>query len=370
MTMQSTSCMFSGSLLVEMDIQKLRGYLVYWVCQTIQQWRPDHSEIIEGRLSEKIQQVSNEILLDHLTEEVRLSMELSTVNDANDFALWKQSIINKEVRLLPARLPRVTVSFDMGWQQRASGHKYNSASGHALLVGALTRKPIAFILKLKRCNFCVVWKKKNKDITEEAFIPFHNCSKNHKGSSKAMEPQACLEMVVDLYDNFSVVVERIVLDDDSSTRTKLKWSNEDWKKNNNMTEEPMVPKTKGKNKGDLQRRKDYGRLPGHIPEPTWLADPNHRRNVLTGELIGLTKETVGKRATMTKMDMTRIGKNFSYMIRQLPRTLDSEYDSAGRAVLDHYFDDHTYCGQWCPSKRGLPLKGYYRSRQGDAELYD
>jgi hypothetical protein len=138
-------------------------------------------------------------------------------------------------------------------------------------------------------------------------------------------------------------------------------------KNNNTNTYPMAPKSKGKNKGDLQRRKDSGRLPGHIPEPLWLADPNHRRNVLTGELIG---EGIGTKATMTKMDVTRIGKNFSYMIRHLPRTPDTEYESVGKAVLDHHFNDHTHCGAWCPSKRGLALQGFYRSKIKDAALYD
>jgi hypothetical protein len=105
--------------------------------------------IIESWISKKIQQVTDDLLLENLTEEVKLSMERSPLNDVNDFKLWKESLTNKDVALLPARLPRVTCSFDMGWQQRASGHVYNSASGHALMVGALTRKPIAFIIKSK-----------------------------------------------------------------------------------------------------------------------------------------------------------------------------------------------------------------------------
>jgi hypothetical protein len=197
-------------------------------------------------------------------------------------------------------------------------------------------------------------------------MPDHKCRKNHKGSSKSMEPQACLEMVINLYNDRSVVVEQIVLDDDSSTRALLKWNNADWMNNNNTNTYPMAPKSKGKNKGDLQRCKDTGR-------PLWLADPNHRRNVLTGELIRVTKEGVGTKATITKMDVTRIGrigKNFSYMIRPLPRIAESEYDSVSKAILNHHFNDHTYCGPWCPSKRGLALQGFYRSKTKDAVLYN
>jgi hypothetical protein len=82
-------------------------------------------------------------------------------------------------------------------------------------------------------------------------------------------------------------VKDICIDDDASTRSMLSWSNRDYMTNNNTLEIPMVPKTKGINKGKLQKRKDQGRLTGHIPEPSFLADPNHRRKVLTGELVAL-----------------------------------------------------------------------------------
>jgi hypothetical protein len=105
--------------------------------------------------------------------------------------------------------------------------------------------------------------------------------------------------------------------DDASTRSMLKWSNEDWMKNNNTTEKPTTLITKGPNKGKLQARPNKGRLPSRIPEPRFVADPNHRKKVLTGELHELLKQPVAKQQTLTKNDVTRIGKNFGYMIRNL-----------------------------------------------------
>jgi hypothetical protein len=326
--------------------------------------------IIEDRLSMKIQEVTKEILEENLAEEVRLAMEQSAVNDHNDFELWKQLINNKQVRLSEGRYPRVTCSFDMGWQQRSSGHRYNSQSGHALLVGSLTRKPIALELKSKRCNYCITWKKKNPDLADGPYIPLHSCTKNHTGTSGSMEPQACLDMVVALHENYSVVVEKIVIDDDASTRSVLKWTNADYMKNNETNEPPTIPISKGKNKGKPQARPDRGRLPATVPEPLFVADPNHRRNVLTGELIALTKEKVANKFTMTKMDATRIGKNFSYMIRQLPTMHESQYEAAGKAVLEHHFDNHSYCGPWCPRKRNGNHQGFYRSKSKDSALYE
>ena len=34
----------------------------------------------------------------------------------------------------------ITASFDMGWQQRGSGHIYNSSSGHGFMIGCRSRK--------------------------------------------------------------------------------------------------------------------------------------------------------------------------------------------------------------------------------------
>jgi hypothetical protein len=136
-------------------------------------------------------------------------------------------------------------------------------------------------------------------------VPLHNCTKNHDGSSSAMEPLACLEMVTELYFKRSVVVGAICIDDDdASTRSMLKWSNANYMNNTNTTEVPKVPISKGPNKGKLQDRPDRGRLPAEIPEPLFLADPNHRRKVLTGELIALASSKVADKATMTRMDST------------------------------------------------------------------
>jgi hypothetical protein len=134
------------------------------------------------------------------------------------------------------------------------------------------------------CNFCACWEAKiksnnnnNGDIIE---VPDHPCTKNHDGTSSAMEPQACLEMVVSLYDNSHCIVNRICCDDDASTRSLLRWSNEDYMRNNNTTKPPTIAKPDG----TMRPRPDKGKLPGHIPEPLFVADPNHRKKVFTGDL--------------------------------------------------------------------------------------
>jgi hypothetical protein len=146
----------------------------------------------------------------------------------------------------------------MAWQQRNSGHKYASPSGHALLVAAKSRKPIALVIKSKLCNYCSSFVKQNPDCEGE--VPPHDCPKNHFGTSGAMEPQACLEMVTLVFDNHKCVVKYICINDDSLTRAKVKWSNADYMLNNNTTILPQVPISKGDRKGQLQDRPDKGGL--------------------------------------------------------------------------------------------------------------
>jgi hypothetical protein len=330
--------------------------------------------IIEGRIGLAIRNLTKTILQENLTQEVKLTLQ----NDEEAFLLWNDHV-NPTVpkALLPLRAedkPMIGASFDMAWQQKGSGQRYDSPSGHGLMIGRLTRKPIALCVKSKLCNECDVFNRMNKDGDVGAAI-HEDCPKNHFGSSGSMEPQACLDLVVELYDRFHCGLALLCCDDDSSVRSLCKWSNADYLINNNTDVLPRVPITKGANKGKLQQRIDKGKLPANVPEPKFVADPNHRRKLLTGELYNLAKQRMELKATMTRMDAARIGKNFGYMSRslfQLPDT--SEYTIRAAACLEHHFDDHMHCGDWCRRKALTAEQketslGYYRCKQKDAKLY-
>jgi hypothetical protein len=100
----------------------------------------------------------------------------------------------------------------------------------------------------------------------------------------------------------------------------------------------------GPNKGKLQVCPDKGKLPADVPEPQFIADPNHRRKGLKGELIKLDTAKAEAKVTMTRMDSTRIGKNFGYTARTLKDRPKEEFEEAAKAVLEHHFDCHSYCG--------------------------
>ena len=255
----------------------------------------------------------------------------------------------------------------MAWQKRSSGRRYDSLSGHALFVAALTRKLIALATKHKACRYCKMWRTRHG--VDEA-VPAHECLVNHDGSPGSMEPIAVLDMYKQMYDEHQVIVETLITDDDSTIKAKLKWSNANHMANNNSNVVPTIINSGG----NEVVRPDYGEVPAYMPEPTFLADPGHRKKTLKGVLYKLEQQKKADKKTMTKCDCVRISTNFAYMTRTLPGVDESEWVDRGKAVLEHHFDNHEFCGSFCTRKdmsdadRAATTK-YYRNKEKDKELY-
>ena len=322
------------------------------------------------------------------------------MTDDNNNKLYDLWIENK---LPPEQWPRIGGSTDMGWQQKGSGRLRNSKSGHALFIGPMTRKVVAKAMCSKACAQCKKWCVSHP-ATEKP--PPHKCFINHTGTSGAMEPIAVLHMCKWLHEQH-VMLDWMVCDDDSSIKAKLKWSNQDHMKNNNTTEVPKIVNSNG----NTVDGPNYGGIPGHMPEPTFKADPNHRHKILTNELYDLALKNktspeerqkkidkrrakaaeqakkTGKEApiikddnrdynwnlTMTKMDVRRISKNFGFMMRTLKnKTSDVEMLEVADAVLEHHFDNHEHCGAFCRRKVEVikDERKFYRDKKKDAVLYE
>ena len=363
--------------------------------------------IIEKQLSPVIQEFTDAILMNNLKNEVAL--KLGDRVDENNNKLYELWLDKK----LPEELwPSIDGCADMGWQQKGSGRKRNSQSGHALIIGMLSRKAIAKSVCSKGCGFCKTWYTRNP--IDDAPPP-HQCFITHEGSSGSMEPKAVLEMYKFLYER-----QVIVADDDSSIKAKMKWSNADHMLNSNTTTAPKIINSKG----NLLIRPDHGGIPRHMPQPSFVADPNHRRKTLASalyafaglgktspkdqkeqhekkmekkkkknEISGTTTKTTNWspkpwNMTMTTMDCRRLSKNFAFMARKLQYLeTDDEIMDAGKAVLEHHFDNHDHCGAWCKRKVLLQQlqqepppdndddgatdkkKKFYRDKQKDSELY-
>jgi len=320
---------------------------------------------IEEFVGPVLVQVADKLVYEtNLVEEVRLS--LGDKKDENNnllFDLWKQGALEKK------DWPQVTTSGDMGWQGRSSGNAYSSLSGDAVLVGQRTRKPIAWHVMGKACSFCQGWKRGIKGKNNKP-IPDHDCRATWDGSSGAMEPVAILNMVVLLHQNWSVIVKDIITDDDSSMKAKFKWNNNDTMINKNLDEPPHTINSAG----EKVVRPDKGNLPADMPEPRFLADPNHRKKSLANVLHGLESMKSAQKLTMTKMDVLRISTNFAHMVRMLPNQPGERHVECGKAVLEHHFDNHEFCGDWRSRKqlsqqeRNQSTK-CYRCKEKDAKSH-
>jgi hypothetical protein len=209
---------------------------------------------------------------------VRLTFAQLPDNDETDFANWKNSLDPDNALVYSkAKYPKISVSFDMGWQQRSSGVRYNLPSGHSFFVGGLSRKPISLQVKSRIC-----WKKRNppsEEFPEGLPVRVHSGTINqHEGSASSMEPKAALDMMINLFHRRHITIDRICIDDDASTPSLLKWSNADYCINNNTDKPPQIQKRVKKKNSTVvevsEDRPDSGRLPACIPEPQWVADPS------------------------------------------------------------------------------------------------
>ena len=208
-------------------------------------------------------------------------------------------------------------------------------------------------------------------------MPEHKCCKNWDGSSVSMEPQATLDMVIQLHEKEHIIVDTIITDDDSAIKAKCKWSNADHCANNNTQDIPMIINRNG----NMTKRPDKGGLPGHIPEPKFLADPNHRKRTLNTEMYRLVNKKVNDRHTFTRCDVLRLSTNFAYMARTLTEDMtDEQLTTRAKAVLEHHFDNHEHCGDWCRRKpqyvgpitkaeHKAQKKKFYRHKERDTKLY-
>lgn len=91
-----------------------------------------------------------------------------------DFILPDTPLIDEKYNVLPEHRVRIAQSFDMGWTTRGTGRSYDSLSGHASIIGYLTKQVISFITLNRKCRLC----DKGHSQTD------HDCRRNYAGSAK------------------------------------------------------------------------------------------------------------------------------------------------------------------------------------------
>lgn len=286
---------------------------------------------IENELRPYIHEITKNSVDAALEEEIRLQMTADGVADVEERIMrWKRG----EFR------PSVRVSYDMGWKKRSSGHRYDSMSGHGLMIGHHSQKVIAFIVRNKDCRIC----RKHKHIKGD--VPVHDCWMTHEGSSKSMEVEGILELLTDAWDNRCFHISHVVADDDTTMISNLRHSMKDLIEAGQMEKKdwPLTPSGK--------KISDNGHLPLRItPPPVHVADPTHRIKVIGNRLY--TQARLPRSISqIEKIDAEKIKSSWGYMLSAI-RTMDrdtnqKEMVKKAKAVLEHRFSVHTYCDpKWC-----------------------
>ena len=73
--------------------------------------------------------------------EVRMRLE----SEDKNMKSWRQSETEQV---------KITKLFDMGWNKRNSGNRYDSLSGHTFMVGYYSQIIITGIITVKQCRIC------------------------------------------------------------------------------------------------------------------------------------------------------------------------------------------------------------------------
>ena len=61
---------------------------------------------------------------------------------------------------------KLTVTYDMGWQNRSSGRRYDSSSGHAFIFGGIKKGIVGMVLYSKACRKCNSTENKGEESEE------------------------------------------------------------------------------------------------------------------------------------------------------------------------------------------------------------
>ena len=187
----------------------------------------------------------------------------------------------------------------------------------------------------RRCRICEVAKQKIMPVRK------HNCIQNWKTeqSSKSMEAAAILWMAINSVPLMGFVMLWIISDDDNVMRAHLRHKKSDHKK-------------------------DKGKLPIWVHEPTFMADPGHRIKSVVKHFYKLASATVGV-SRVNKLMAKRLKKNWGYMIRQSKLLSIEKFIENAKAPLEHMFGNHEYCKEeWCDALKASLQNRPYKHPDG------
>ncbi len=274
-------------------------------------WRRDFN-VLESYMHDASEEVKNK------SQDVALSQEVCATINLPEGPV-PQSLLDNEVPL-----HRIQGCYDMGWQVRSSGNKYGSSTGHALMVGALTKKVVDSVVFNKKCALCT---KTHRETHRERK---HRCVKNYEGSSKSMEAAGLVKILTRMQER-GVSVCTIISDDDSNARAKA------------------------------QHIRNGGQLTDNIEEPKFLADPSHRKRVFARAIYNLASAPV-KVSRVSKGLAGHLKYCYGACVKRYRHLTVEELSQKVYNILEHICDNHDNCDEsWCYDAKAKALGKQYKA---------
>ena len=325
---------------------------------------------IESCLRPTIKKLTQQSIERALKEEI-----VKTIEEEEKEPTVRKSLLEqfKSNALDKEKVP-LTICYDMGWNKRSSGTRYDSVSGHGIMIGGYTKKVIGFKSMSKECSVCSNFEKQKKKDEELVNPPEHECTKNHDGSSKSMECEAILQLVTEAFIERNFMVGTIVADDDTTMKKTLRHNYKENVRLGLLKKEDWPKNKKGKYIAS-------GRLPNSVTPPHFLADFNHRVKSVGRAVYELA--LMSKSQSMVDKNLAKRMKQYwSKMLQQIKK-LHCEKDwneiqERVRAPLEHVFNNHEFCQEsWCYALQARkenkvyvpdPKRPFY-SKEDDSKMY-
>jgi hypothetical protein len=120
--------------------------------------------------------------------------------------------------------------------------------------------------------------------------------------------------------------------------------------------------------------KDVGKLPVDHPVIVFLADLMHRIRCFGKYVFGLALAPQST-STCTMVDAYRLKRNFGCWILSYHTMTFDIFREKSKAVVEHHFNNHTHCGDWCAMKNADVTKAAigelkYRCKKENKKMYE
>jgi hypothetical protein len=277
---------------------------------------PRQFSVLEKHLYSAVEEVKLESQIKGTNEEVT-----ATLNDEDHPV--EQTFLQRDIPI-----HRIEASFDMGWQVRSSGGKYGSSTGHALLIGARSKKVLDSTLFNKTCGICTKHERCTGSLDN---VRMHICVKNYEGSSKSMEAAALVKMLIQSPEVNAVSVCTVISDDDSNARSKAR------------------------------HESNGGLLPLTIEEPKFLADPSHRKRVFAKSIYNLANASA-KVSTVTKGLAAHIKYCYGACVKRYRHLSAEQLSEKVYNILEHVSGNHDNCDEsWCYDRKAMIQNKTYQA---------